>query len=148
MGVSMGETNEVVTVPADDLPGLREFAREWLGLDPWALAIRSWGGAGGGQATGLRPAHPAWWADEDRIIPLHAQAGRSLGIAYYSDRAGIEQAARLLLVENLTECAVCGGTTYEPGVVGEGKCLACSGTGKSLVLPLLALRARLLALAP
>ena len=75
MGAHMAPT----TIPVDDLPGLREFAREWAGQDLWDGPF----GMGWGDWCERISISPEKYRD---VLPLHVAAGFDLGVRYLARR--------------------------------------------------------------
>ncbi len=96
----MSETkSSTITIPVADLPGLREFAVEWMGSDPWRtiLTTRPLQCVGSEQHH-YEPVLSEWMEDQCDILwrfllPLHIPAGFALGVAWLAKRHGGEPAA-------------------------------------------------------
>ena len=138
-----------ITIPVDDLPGLRAFAAEWLG--------------------GMWPIAEAWteWRDHGKpvcaVLPLHIPAGYALGLALLAKRHGVaslrlrfHKGQWLLLTEDSEciarlpagvvpeHCGTCGGSGskyFDEDAHSVGCCEACGGSGTNPTRAAEALRA-------
>lgn len=154
-----------VTIQVDELSGLREFATEWLRLDPWE--------------AGDKVASPWWRAHHPRryqwaaVLPLHTDAGFDLGLLYAHHKGhawapcfswpsrsfpALGHVQQLMghagddLVRQLADlriCGCCGGNGskyFGEDAHAVGYCELCGGSGKNPQANLEALKACLLAM--
>ena len=79
-------TTKRVSIPLERLPGLREFAAELLGFDPWSDG--------------------RWWfenadrRDKHAALPLHIAVGHDIGTRYLAKLHGHSGPALLMLTED------------------------------------------------
>ncbi len=75
----MMSDTKAITIPIDGLPGLREFARDWLGFNPWRIT-----GRGRNDAWVDIESDAGFW------LPIHIPAGMDLGARYLANIHGLD----------------------------------------------------------
>ncbi len=159
-----------VSIPVDDLPGLRTFAAECMGFDPWEwIPIPNNGGMGK-----LLEGSPWECPEKGDVVPLTTATGFALGVAYGHHKghcwascfdagapntvphpvyfrqmmghAGDDLAQAVTDILD-TLCPKCRGLPYT-GESAAMVCPVCNGTGRNPHRAALALRACLLSEVP
>lgn len=79
----------MTNILVDDLPGLRAFATDQMGFDPWRALDRAFHNRGDGPLGSMRVS--AWWKawEKEAHLPLSTATGFALGVAFLAHRLGL-----------------------------------------------------------